>query len=146
MPTNNGDFYQQLQREIQEWLETRAGQSSKWGKHLLLAPDLFHLLCKLAIDKAVPDKEKARIAVGIAYFVSPIDLLPEGYVGPSGYIDDVVLGAYVLHGLIDAAGAEVVQAQWAGERSIAEIVDELIQLAPDMVGESLWARLKHLVD
>ena len=60
MPTDNGDFYQQLRGEIREWLQTKTGQSSKWSEYLLLAPDLFHLLCKLAVDKDVPAKEKAK--------------------------------------------------------------------------------------
>jgi len=77
MTFEKGDFYQQLRADIRTWLETKTGRSSKWSEYLLVAPDLFHLLCKLALDKEVPAGEKAKLAGAIAYFVSPIDLLPE---------------------------------------------------------------------
>ena len=69
------DFYQLLRRKIKDW-ETKGGENYKWAEYILLAPDLFHLLCKLAVDKDVPKKEKAKLAGVIAYFISPIDVIP----------------------------------------------------------------------
>ncbi len=51
----------------------------------MFAPDLLHLLCKLTIDEDVPVKERAKLAAAIAYFISPIDLVPEAIVGIIGY-------------------------------------------------------------
>ena len=48
----NLDFYQTLRRKIKDW-ETKEGANHKWAEYILLAPDFFHLLCKLAIDKEV---------------------------------------------------------------------------------------------
>ena len=93
------DFYQTLRRKIQEW-ETKEGANHKWAEYILLAPDLFHLLCKLAIDKEVPTKDKAMLAGALAYFVSPIDLIPEAILGPAGYVDDIALAAFVLNSII----------------------------------------------
>ncbi len=145
MPASNGDFYQQLRGEIRDWLETKTGKSSKWSEYLLLAPDLFHVMCKLAIDPDVPKSGKAKLAVAIAYFVSPIDLLPESFVGPLGYVDDVALAAWVLNHVLESAGPEVVQRHWAGDQDVLELVRKIVEIANEMVGEGLWERLKGLV-
>ncbi len=145
MPTDNGDFYQQLRTEIREWLETKTGRSSRWSEYLLLAPDLFHLLCKLAIDKEVPAREKAKLAGAIAYFVSPIDLVPEGFVGPAGYIDDVALAAYVINSVIKNTDEGVVDKHWAGEKDVLDLVQKIVDAGEEMVGEKLWKKLKELV-
>ncbi len=75
------DFYQKLRSRVKEWA-VREGKDNKALKYVLLAPDFFHLLCKLMFDPRVPGSEKAKVGGAIAYFVSPIDLVPEGLIGP----------------------------------------------------------------
>jgi uncharacterized membrane protein YkvA (DUF1232 family) len=96
------------------------GKVTKWADYLLFAPDLFHLMCKVVVDEEVPPKERAKIAGAIAYFISPIDLLPEAFLGPIGYLDDIVVAAYVLHVVINRTGPEVVQRHWAGDEGFSE--------------------------
>ena len=117
-----------------------------WAGYLLVAPDLFHLLCKLTLDKEVPAKEKAKLAIVIAYFVSPLDLIPEAVVGPVGYIDDIVLSAYVLNSIISKTNPEVVIKHWAGDQDVLEVIQEILKVADEMVGSGLWRKLKGLVD
>lgn len=140
------DFYQNLRFKMKDWLQTKEGRTHKWAEYLMAAPDLFHLLCKLAVDKDVPVKEKAKLAVAIAYFVSPIDLIPEAIAGPVGYIDDIALTAYVLHSIIDKSGPEIVKRHWAGEEDILVIVQEILKVADEMVGSGSWKKLKKLFD
>jgi uncharacterized membrane protein YkvA (DUF1232 family) len=111
----------------------------------MAAPDLFHLLCKLAIDKEVSVKEKAKLAGAIAYFVVPFDLIPEALVGPAGYVDDVALAAYVLNGIIKNSGPDVVIKHWAGEGDVLELIKHILGIADEMVGSGLWRKLKRLV-
>ena len=82
MANQDGDYYQQLRSKFKAWLQTEEGKNHKWQEYLLAAPDLFHLLCKLSIDSDVPVKEKAKLAGVLAYFISPIDLIPEAIIGP----------------------------------------------------------------
>ena len=82
------DFYQELRGRIGEWA-AREGKDSKALKDILLAPDFFHLLCKLMFDPHVPTIEKVKVGSAITYFVSSTDVIPEGLMGPAGYIDDV---------------------------------------------------------
>jgi uncharacterized membrane protein YkvA (DUF1232 family) len=90
---------------------------------LLCAPDLFHLLCKLSIDKEVPAKEKAKLAGAIAYFVSPVDLIPEALVGAIGYLDDIAVASYVINSIIKNTNPGVVTKHWAGDKDVLELVE-----------------------
>ena len=69
------DFYQLLRARIASWLESK-GKGFKHAQILLLAPDLFHLLARLVLDRRIPSSEKATLGAAIAYFISPIDVLP----------------------------------------------------------------------
>ena len=105
---DKNDFYQKLRVRVKDWA-SREGKESAVFKYVLIAPDFFHLLCKLMFDSRVPGREKKKVAAAIAYFISPIDLIPEGLVGPAGYIDDVALAAYVLNSILNSVGPEVLK-------------------------------------
>ncbi|MBN2416815.1 DUF1232 domain-containing protein, partial [bacterium] len=126
------DFYQQLRSRIKDW-ERKEGADHTWAEYILLAPDLFHLLCKLALDKEVPSMEKAKLAAAIAYFVSPIDIIPEAILGPIGYVDDIALAAYVLNSIITASGEEIVTRHWAGEKDLLAVLKDILDVADRMV-------------
>jgi uncharacterized membrane protein YkvA (DUF1232 family) len=139
------DFYQTLRRKIKDW-ETKEGANHKWAEYILLAPDFFHLLCKLALDKDVPTKEKAMLAAALAYFVSPIDLIPEAIIGPAGYVDDIALAAYVLNSIITKSDEELVLKYWAGEEDLLDLIKRILKTADEMLGSGLWKRAKRLID
>ena len=143
MAAEREDFYQTLRRRIREWLDG-GGRSSKWAEYVLVAPDLLHLLCKLAVDPDVPMAQKARLAAVIAYFVSPIDLIPEALLGPAGYVDDVALSAYVLNSIMNAVDQRVLTRHWAGQGNLLGVIQQIVKVADRMVGAGLWARLKRL--
>lgn len=137
------DFYQSFRKKIREWLKAD-GKSSKWAEYLIFAPDLFHVLCKLSIDNDVPVKEKAKLAAAIAYFVSPLDLVPEAIVGPIGYVDDIALAAYVLNSIINNSDPAIVRRHWAGDIDVLELIQQILHVADEMVGSGLWHKLKGL--
>ena len=138
------DFYQELRAKFKAWLQSDEGKTSKWAEYLLFAPDLFHLLCKLTIDKDVPTEEKAKLAIAIAYFVSPIDLVPEALVGPLGYVDDISIAAYVLNSIVNKTNPQIIEKHWAGEGDVLELIKHILQVADDMVGSGLWAKLRNM--
>jgi uncharacterized membrane protein YkvA (DUF1232 family) len=139
------DFYQQMRDKIRGWLEDK-GANYKYADYLLAAPDLLHLLCRLTLDGQVPVSEKAKLAAAIAYYISPLDLIPEAITGPVGYIDDVVLGAYVLNGIMNKAGPDIVKRHWAGSGDVLELIRQVLQIAGELVGSGLWKRLKGIVE
>lgn len=146
MVNQEGDFYQTLRTKMKEWQNTKEGSSHKWADYLMAAPDLLHLLCKLSFDKDVPVKDRAKLAVAIAYFISPIDLVPEAIVGVIGYTDDIVLAAYVLNSIINNTSVEIVEKHWAGDIDVLHLVQEILRVADEMIGSGLFKRLKKAVD
>ena len=145
MAIQNPDFYHELRAKVKAWIQTDEGKNYKWAEYLLATPDLFHLLCKLSIDKDVPIKEKAKLAGAIAYFVSPIDLLPEALVGPIGYADDISLAAYVLNQIVNNTDPEIIKRHWAGEGDVLVLIQDILERADKMIGSGLWRKLRDLV-
>jgi len=145
MATQENDFYQNLREKFRDWLDSDKGKSHKYAEYLMLAPDLFHLMCKLTIDPHVETKDKAKLAGAIAYFVSPIDLIPEAIVGPVGYVDDIALAAYVLNSIINSTDPAIIEKHWAGEGDVLESVKNILKVADDMVGSRLWKKLKGML-
>jgi uncharacterized membrane protein YkvA (DUF1232 family) len=135
------DFYQTLRSRIAVWLESK-GKGFKHAQILLLAPDLFHLLTRLMFDSRIPALEKAKLGGVLAYFISPIDLLPEALLGPAGYVDDVALAAYALSRLVNGGYGEVAKELWAGDGDLLQVIAQILEVADEMVGSGLWERLK----
>ena len=136
------DFYQKLRNDIKNWLDKNLGADKRMIEFLLLAPDIFHLMVKLTIDPDVPAAKKVKLAAAIAYFISPIDLIPEILVGPIGYIDDVSIAAYVLNDLMNNIDPQIIKRNWAGERDILDAVKTILVNANNMLGSGLWGKLK----
>lgn len=146
--TNNNDtiqhddFYQSLRKKIIAYFATEEGKTNKFAEYIMIAPDLFYLLCKLTIDEEVKIEDKAKLAIAIAYFVSPIDLIPEAITGPLGYVDDIAVAAYVLNIIINNTAPEIVSKYWVGEGDILLKIQEIIKSADEMLGSGLWKKIK----
>ncbi|WP_425445889.1 YkvA family protein [Dethiothermospora halolimnae] len=138
----NDGFYKKIREKIRKWSETKVGRNHKFVDYLLFAPDLFHLLCKMSIDKGVPAKEKAKLAAAIAYFISPLDLMPEVLVGPVGFLDDIAVAAYVLNAVINNTDENIVKKHWAGDGDVLEVIQSILKFADEMIGSGLWSKIK----
>jgi uncharacterized membrane protein YkvA (DUF1232 family) len=145
MSESHEDFYQRLRAQIRDWLQSDGGRTNQWSEYLLFTPDLFHLLCKLSADPDVATSDKAKLAGVIAYFVSPIDLVPEALVGPLGYLDDIALTAYVLHGMINHTDPEILRRHWAGDVDILELVKRILAAADRMLSSRVLGKLKRII-
>ncbi|MEJ2614483.1 MAG: DUF1232 domain-containing protein, partial [Ignavibacteriaceae bacterium] len=128
------DFYKKIRKKINDWLESSTGKNQQWSEYILLAPDLFHLLTKLSIDKEIPESKKIKLYAAIAYFISPIDLLPEALFGPVGFLDDITLSAYVLNDIINNVDPKIVTRNWAGDKDILVLIKTIIANANNFLG------------
>ena len=144
MEETHDDFYRDLRTRIENWLKTEEGKKSRWTGYLLLAPDLFHLLIKLMLDKDVPPKSKVKVGIAIAYFVSPIDLIPEMLTGVVGYVDDIAVAAYALNSIVNETSEEVVRKHWTGEGDVLDSIKHILEKADDMVGSGLMKKIKDI--
>jgi uncharacterized membrane protein YkvA (DUF1232 family) len=138
------DFYQKLRISLEAWAKG-SGKNNKTLRYILLAPDFFHLLCKILLDPRVSRTQKAKVGGAIAYFMSPLDVMPEGIVGPAGYLDDVALAAYVLNDILESAGPEVLREHWAGDGDVLEQIRSVIRVADQLVGSGVWRNIKRFL-
>jgi uncharacterized membrane protein YkvA (DUF1232 family) len=144
MSDPNRDFYQRLREQVRDWLDSETGKSHQWSEYVMMAPDLFHLLWKLSTDPDVPASDKVKLVGALAYFISPIDLIPEAVVGPVGFVDDIALAAYVLNGVVNHTDPAVLRRHWAGEDDVLEVLRRILAAADRMVGSGVWKKLKRL--
>jgi uncharacterized membrane protein YkvA (DUF1232 family) len=140
------DFYRKIRFQIRTWAKSQGATTHRYAELVLMAPDLFHLACRLVTDPRVPAREKAKLGLVIAYFVSPFDLLPEAILGPIGYADDVALTAMVLHGLVNSVGEDVLREHWAGEEPVLTLLQRVLALVDARMGAGLVRRLRSILE
>ncbi len=138
------DFYQRLRSEIREWSgsEGRLRNSLEW---IMLAPDLFHLMLRLSADPRVAGADKIRLAAVIAYFITPLDLLPELFMGPSGFLEDVVLAVYALNAMISHTDISIIREHWAGKEDVLEIIYKVLSHTDRLLDSGMIKKLKKMV-
>ncbi|HEV8564831.1 MAG TPA: DUF1232 domain-containing protein [Actinomycetota bacterium] len=79
-----------------------------------LLPNLILLFRALIRDPRVPRGSKIWLGFAIAWFVSPIDLIPE-FIPVLGPLDDAVVAALVLRHVLRRTGQELVVEHWRGD-------------------------------
>ena len=83
-------------------------------KELLLAlPRLARMLVSLAGDRDVPTSAKLVLAAVAVYLVSPIDLIPD-FIPWVGYLDDLLVAAVVVDGVINFIERPLLLRYWPG--------------------------------
>jgi uncharacterized membrane protein YkvA (DUF1232 family) len=139
-------FYDRLRRRIEVYCERRAGRLGRsTAEALLLVPDIFILLVRLALDPEVPKHQRTLIASALAYFVLPLDLFPEAMLGPLGFMDDLLLATGVL---AQAFGGELepwTSRHWSGSRNLREVLGDIGLTARSLIGESVSDRVDALL-
>ncbi len=135
------DFYIKLRKKINRWLEENSG-NNKYADYIMLAPDLFYLLVKLSTDPEVPRSKKIKLIAVIAYFISPIDLLPEAFLGPLGFADDIAAAAYVLNDIINDVDPQIVLKHWVGDSDLLYDIKTILANADKFVGTGLWKKIR----
>lgn len=103
---------------------------------LLLVPNLAKLLFRLLKDKRVPRKRRLAMTVVAAYVASPIDLVPD-FVPVLGTLDDLVVLAFAVDYLLQAAPPGVVEEHWDGSEDALELVRGLAGWSVEMLPRRL---------
>jgi uncharacterized membrane protein YkvA (DUF1232 family) len=91
-------------------------------KALLRAlPDVARLIGGLAVDPLLPRAAKIALAAAVLYLANPIDLLPD-FIPFIGLLDDVLLAAILLDGILNYVDRRLVLKYWPGtEISLARL-------------------------
>jgi uncharacterized membrane protein YkvA (DUF1232 family) len=139
-------FYDRLRERIIHAVEKRGGKLGDGAvRALLLVPDVFILLVRLALDKNVPGGTRAMIGGALAYFVLPADLLPEMILGGAGYLDDLVLAAAVLSQAFGGDLEPYARKHWSGAEDLRVVLKDVSETAQSLLGQNLYDRLKRVL-
>jgi len=138
-------FYDRLRGSIASYLERKGSAVGKAGEFLLLVPDVFILLWRLTTDSRVQGKHKVLMVSGLAYYISPIDFMPEAILGPIGYLDDLVFGVYILNKVLADTDISIVQEHWSGSEDILDSIQRVLAAADGLVGSKFVAKIKRMV-
>jgi len=138
-------FYDRTRASIQRYVASKGSALEKGAEFLLLVPDFFMLLWRLVNDARVTGRNKVLLGSGIAYFVSPIDLVPEAFLGPIGFADDLVLAVYILNKILTDTSIDIVREHWSGSEDVLITIQNVLNAADQMVGSNLLNKIKSFV-
>ncbi len=133
---------------IRSWILERAGRCPggmvKAAAELaLLLPDILALTGRVILDKRVPRALRIKIAMLAAYLSSPLDILPEGLLGPLGLLDDIVVAAFAVNRLLEEVEPEILAEHWPGRPESLDSLRELSALVSGVFSTRLGAGLAH---
>jgi len=138
-------FYDRVRESIRRYLDKKGPVAGKTAEYLLLVPDVFMLLWRLINDSRVNAKNKVLLGSGLAYFLFPLDIMPEALLGPAGYIDDLVFGVYLLNKMLADTDPEVLRQHWSGSEDVLKMIRKVLGAADNLVGGDLVGRLKKMI-
>lgn len=142
-PKDRGQrFYDRLRKRIHSYLEGHGRVVEKASGYLLLVPDMFNLLWRLARDSRVNGKNKVLLGSGIAYFIFPLDIVPEAIVGPIGYLDDLLFAVYIVNRIVADTDPAILREHWSGPEDLFESIRKVLTAADSLVAAGVFSKLK----
>lgn len=138
-------FYDRLRARIVRAAE-KGRLPGRVTEILLLGPDLFMLMTRLSIDPEVPAKTRSLIGGALAYFVLPIDFMPEIVLGPGGFLDDIVLAALVLSHVMGRELEPLTRRYWSGSEDLRVVLRDITRSADKVLGDGVYRRLQRWLD
>ncbi|HVR38808.1 MAG TPA: DUF1232 domain-containing protein [Thermoanaerobaculia bacterium] len=137
-------YYDKWRRAIRRYLDNKGSVVGTAAEYLLLVPDFFMLLWRLINDPRVEAKNKVLLGSGIAYYIFPFDIIPEGFLGPIGLLDDLVFAVYMLNKILADTNPAILREHWSGEDDVLVVIQRVLAAADHLVGTELLGRLKKL--
>lgn len=104
-------FYDRLR----SWV-CRSTEYNRFGFRdiFFLLPDAGVLLLRLLKDKRVSGADKTIALLGLAYWLSPIDLVPTLLFGPIGLLDDLLVLCAAVSRIVNHVHPDIVRVHWPG--------------------------------
>ena len=84
-------------------------------------PDCVVLVGRLLRDPRVSRRRKLLLGLVVAYLALPFDLVPD-FVPVAGQVDDAIVVALALRGIVRGGGAALVREHWPGPQSSLALV------------------------
>jgi uncharacterized membrane protein YkvA (DUF1232 family) len=103
--------------------------------YLMLLPDIIALLFRLFRDKRVKLRNKLVIGGILAYFVSPISIIPD-CIPVIGEMDDLAVAFFGLNTLMNDIPKEIILDNWQGKEDIILYAKEGVKYISMLVGSN----------
>jgi uncharacterized membrane protein YkvA (DUF1232 family) len=103
-------------------------------------PSLIRMIAQLAGDPLLPRAAKIALGAALVYLASPIDLIPD-FLPFLGYLDDLLLAALLVDGLLNWVDRGLVLKYWPGTPDSLERVSRAARLLAAWVPRRLKARI-----
>jgi uncharacterized membrane protein YkvA (DUF1232 family) len=115
--------------------------SRQWDVRMIarLVPHCAVLFKRLLGDPRVPTRWKVASALALAYLAFPFDLVPD-FIPVLGQLDDAVVVALVLRGLLRSAGPRLMREHWPGPTALLVPLERFAGAAPVARGGSQHRR------
>ena len=102
-----------------------------------MVPYCAILFKRLLGDPRVPRRWKVASALALVYLAMPFDLVPD-FIPLAGQLDDAILVALVLRGLLRSAGPLLLRQHWPGPAALLVPLERFAAAAPALGGA--WRR------
>ena len=93
-------------------------------------PALAGMIARLAKDPTLPRAAKLALVAAAVYLASPIDLVPD-FIPFVGYLDDLLLAAIILDGILSYVDRGLILRYWPGN---TQTLDRLARTARMLAG------------
>jgi uncharacterized membrane protein YkvA (DUF1232 family) len=105
--------------------------SRQWDVRMIarVVPYCTILFKRLLGDPRVPRRWKVASALALVYLAVPFDLVPD-FIPVAGQLDDAILVALVLRGLLRSGGPLLVREHWPGPAALLAPLERFASLAP----------------
>jgi len=94
-----------------------------------LVPHCAVLFKRLLADPRVPAKWKLASGFALVYLAFPFDLVPD-FIPVAGQLDDAIVVALVLRGLLRSAGPRLMREHWPGPTALLVPLERFAGAAP----------------
>ncbi|NYB52407.1 MAG: DUF1232 domain-containing protein [Methanobacteriaceae archaeon] len=131
------DFYDVLSDNL-------ASYDGDYASFIDHGPTLYKLLTDVLNDENITNKMRLEISAAIAYYVIPMDVIPEQIYGPYGYIDDIYISAYVIKKIAKDLSYELLEKYWIGSGKLESIVEECYNRSIEVLEDKTDAILRYV--
>lgn len=109
--------------------------SRQWDIRMIarLVPYCAILFKRLLADPRVPPRWKVASAFALVYLALPFDLVPD-FIPVAGQLDDAIIVALVLRGLLRSAGPRLLREHWPGPTALLVPIERFAGTAPPVRG------------
>lgn len=135
-------FYDRVRENIRTYMTRKGDRLGRVKEFLFLVPDVFILLWRLANDKRVGGQNKVLLGTGIAYYILPLDIMPEALLGPIGFLDDLVFSVYILNKILMDTDEEIIREHWSGSEDVLSMIRRVLEGADGLVTSGFLKTIK----